>query len=224
MDVQFWLTTFKNDTAFFRTRFKGLALFDESKFLGKTWFNKADICDVASFKNAEFDNEVYFIAAKPEGPIFLEKSTFKLIGSKEAAYRFAKLAFESLGDREKADCCFYQEMAAKRTQKLEMFSYPEFIVAQLVFGYGVKPARTFFCWLFVIFSYAIAYYNLQSLKDENSFSSYLFFSLYNSISPGFNSFTLKTSFDQLLAGSEAIIGTFLLAAFVVIFARKYMRS
>jgi uncharacterized protein YjbI with pentapeptide repeats len=224
MDVQFFPTIFQDEVLFFRTYFKGLALFNGSKFQGKTWFNKADIRDVASFKKVEFNDEVNFIAAKPEGPILFEESTFKLMSSKESAYRFAKQAFESIGDHERADSCFFEEMVAKRMQHPEIQRFFEFVVVQLVFGYGVKPLRTICSWLLVIFSYAVVYYNLQSIRCEDSFLTYFYYSTINSITPGWSSYSLKTPIDQFFAGSEAIIGTVLVAAFIVIFARKYMRS
>ncbi len=54
------------------------------------------------------------------------------------AYLKAKQVWEKLGDRKRADDYFYGEMKAKKIQQPWRRRLPEWLVAQFIFGYGIK--------------------------------------------------------------------------------------
>jgi len=128
----------------------------------------------------------------------------------------------NLGDNHEADHYFYRYMEGKRRQKLEMYSWPEFIFVQLIFGYGVKPFRTFLIWPGVIFSSALVFHNFQALDSGPDIIEYFYFSTINAMTPGYGRYKVLPEW-QWLTLIEAFFGTFMWTAFITIFARKYMR-
>jgi len=56
-----------------------------------------------------------------------------------------------------------------------------------------------------------------------NFLEYLWFSITVAVTPGFAGYKPAPGFYQVLAGVEAIFGTFMWAAFITTFAKKYMR-
>jgi hypothetical protein len=57
----------------------------------------------------------------------------------------------------------------------------------------------------------------------DSFLEYFYFSVVTAATPGYGGYKPAPGFYQGLASIEAIFGTFMWAAFIATFARKYMR-
>jgi len=94
---------------------------------------------------------------------------------------------------------------------------------QYIFGYGVHPWRVIATWLVTVFVLAFVYWLGQGVVAADSFWEYLYFSVVTAATPGYGGYKPVPGFYQGLASFEAIFGTFMWAAFIATFARKYMR-
>ena len=94
---------------------------------------------------------------------------------------------------------------------------------QYIFGYGVYPWRVIATWLLTVFSLAFVYWLGNGVEAANSLVEYIYFSVVTAATPGYGGYRPKPGFYQGMASFEAIFGTFMWAAFIATFARKYMR-
>ena len=120
-------------------------------------------------------------------------------------------------------------MEAKRKQKHPIIRVLELPV-QYIFGYGVHPLRVITTWLLTVFCLAFVYWIGNGVLEggelevaADSFLEYLYFSVVTAATPGYGGYKPAPGFYQGLASFEAIFGTFMWAAFIATFARKYMR-
>ena len=144
------------------------------------------------------------------------------MSAQEDACRTARKTQERIGDRVSADYHFYREMEAKRKQKNPIIIFLELPV-QYIFGYGVHPWRVIATWLLTVFALAFVYWIGNGVEAADSFLEYLYFSVVTAATPGYGGYKPAPGFYQGLASFEAIFGTFMWAAFIATFARKYMR-
>lgn len=126
-----------------------------------------------------------------------------------------------------ADYYFYREMEAKRKQKSRIVRFLEWPF-QYIFGYGTKWERVLITWFVVVLGCAFLFWvgngiEANTLKTVNSLWQNIYFSVVTATTLGYGDYHPKPGFYQVLASIEAIFGTFMWAAFIVIFARKYMR-
>ena len=94
---------------------------------------------------------------------------------------------------------------------------------QYIFGYGVHPWRVIATWLLTVFSLAFVYWLGNGVEAADSLVEYIYFSVVTAATPGYGGYKPVPGFYQGLATFEAIFGTFMWAAFIATFARKYMR-
>ena len=94
---------------------------------------------------------------------------------------------------------------------------------QYIFGYGVHPWRVIATWLLTVFSLTFVYWYGNGVEAANSLWECLYFSVVTAATPGYGGYNPQPGFFQGLASFEAIFGTFMWAAFIATFARKYMR-
>ncbi|MEW6011102.1 MAG: hypothetical protein AB1604_07390 [Euryarchaeota archaeon] len=178
---------------------------------GNVWFNRAHIM-----------GEAWFDRLKINGNLNFFNTTFENVKGQERAHRSAKIIWEKIGDREKADYSFYHEMEAKRKQKPFYFRYPEIIV-QYLFGYGVHPSRLLFSFITLLLLFAFSYWVMEGLFSLDSLLNKLRFSFLTLIVPAYGVINAKTGLYSFLTILEAVIGAFTWPTFIVTFARKYMR-
>jgi hypothetical protein len=203
----------------FVTGFEG-ANFDGARFRGNTWFD-----------GATFRGNTYFGGATSNGEILtFRNAKFALPGDQEDAFRRAKNVQEKIGDREEAGHHFYKEMEGKRKQKIWYIRYPEWFFIQFIFAYGVNPLRLMICWIGFVAIFVGIYYHWQGidslasqLKGNATIADYVWFSIATAVTPGYAGYRPTPDF-KLVAGVEAILGTFMWAAFIAMFSRKYMRG
>lgn len=221
-DAQFWKSEFSKKSRFFYAYFQDGAFFNSSKFLGRTWFNKAHFCGHVNFESCFFGEEANFISTKIDGQMNIANAMFARVDVEESVSRVAKKRWEELGDKSQADTYYYREMEAKRKQKCSINRYLEYIFIQSIFGYGVKPLRTFSVYILFILSFALIYHFGSAFSGSESIISCLYISTTTAMTPGFGGYSIKPDF-QIYAIIEAIFGTFMWASFLAIFGRKYMR-
>jgi hypothetical protein len=100
---------------------------------------------------------------------------------------------------------------------------------QYIFGYGVYPWRMIATWLVTVFCLAFVYWLGKGVLIGNgveaadSLVECIYFSVVTAATPGYGGYRPNPGFYQGLASFEAIFGTFMWAAFIATFARKYMR-
>ena len=90
-----------------------------------------------------------------------------------------------------------------------------------------------FCWFLVAVIFAIFYSvkgGITGKLPEGSlpqpwsyFVECFYFSVVTAVTPGYGKYELTSGVYQVIASAEAIFGTFMWAAFIATFARKYMR-
>jgi len=226
--------TFSGEAYFNGTTFSGYANFKWATFRRHAYFDGAAFSGEAYFSGATFGEDGSFSGSKFEGEVLtFRDTTFILAKSQEGACRRAKNVLEKNGNREEAGYHFYREMDAKRKQKPWYIRYPEYVFIQLIFGYGVHPFRLLFCWFFVAVIFALIYsvnggiigkLPASSLPQPWSyFVECFYFSVVTAVTPGYGKYELTSWVYQVIASAEAIFGTFMWAAFIATFARKYMR-
>ena len=229
-----------NNTIFCRyPYFRGATFSKYAEFRGTTFrgganFTGATFSGDADFIGTTFSGSPSLIWTKFEGDVLtFRDATFTSAVSQEDGCRRAKNVLEKNGNREEAGYHFYREMDGKRKQKPWYIRYPEYIFVQLIFGYGVHPFRLMFCWFLVALIFAIFYsvnggiigkLPASSLPQPWSyFVECFYFSIITAVTPGYGKYELTSWVYQVIASAEAIFGTFMWAAFIATFARKYMR-
>ena len=89
-------------------------------------------------------------------------------------------------------------------------------------SYGESPGRVFLTTVFVITIYALLYRILGAVKGARGFAENLYFSVVTFTTVGYGDYVPKSGY-HLLAASEAFLGAFLMAFFVVVLSRKVIR-
>jgi len=193
--------------------------FDSAKIGGHVRFIRSEIGQDLRFNNARIDGKVCLHTTKIDGNLYCKNTEFLMPEAQEEMSRVAKIRNDNLGNKIESDNYFYREMEAKREQKVWYYRYPE-IAIQYGFGYGVHPWRVMITWLSIILTFAVIY--LTQNWNYSDFLSYLYSSVVTAITPGFGNYRPQGIY-QLVASFEAIIGTFMWAALIATFTRKYMR-
>lgn len=229
-DVSFRGTRFNGDTFFIQVQFNEYAFFTGTRFCRIAFFGGSQFDYDAFFDGVQFNEDTVFDLSKFSGDVLTFRNTeFSSPSLQEDACRRAKNVLEKNGDREEAGYHFYREMDGKRRQKPWYKSYLELIFIQWIFGYGVHPLRLWACWLGFVGLFAILYWLGNGIDEVASqlngpaqLKDYIWFSIATAVTPGYAGYKPTPDF-KLVAGVEAIFGTFMWAAFIATFARKYMR-
>lgn len=240
LDTYFTDTRFNSDAHFIEVIFLRDANFMNAEFLGNVFMGmdiyqrKSKFYGATNFKNSLFKKRVHIKGADFLGNVIslsFRGAEFEDPLSQESVCRLAKRILETNGDKEEADYHFYKEMEAKRVRKSWYKRYPEYIFIQLIFGYGVHPPRLMASWIFIILAFGMLYWIGSGINGAAQLLDCMKFSFASAIAPGYIANTINPGYTgyqptpiyQAMAGLEAILGTFMWAAFIATFARKYMR-
>ena len=217
---------------FRKSRFNMPISFIEAHFAKEADFRFADFEKKVDFEKASFMTDVYFSDAQfKSDSLSFREAKFSHPTDQEYISRIAKQLLEHHGDRDEAGYYFYREMESKRKQKPWFTRYPEYIFIQLIFGYGVHPWRLMAWWSITVITFAVFYWIGSQLDGATQLFDYVKFSLATAIAPGYiatiisigsTGYKLAPAY-QAVAIMESIFGTFLWAAFIATFAKKYMR-
>lgn len=112
----------------------------------------------------------------------------------------------------------------KKLYRFLLYDVLEFIFIQKIFGYGVHPFWLFGWWWGIVIAFACIYSIRGGLEqpEAKQWYDYLWFSIATAATPGYALYKPLGSF-KFIAGIEAILGTFMWAAFITTFARKFMK-
>jgi len=236
-DVSFDNAEIKEGVLFNNVEIGGVARFGRAKIGEHAFFNGAkigatvffDMAEIgtASFSGATIEGEVAFYTTKIKGELCFRKAKFRIPRAQEEACRKAKRIYEELGSRLEADYYFYHEMEARKKQKHRFIRFLEWPI-QYVFGYGTKWERVLITWFIVVFGLGVVFWFGKGVETANSVPvtsllKNIYFSVVTATTLGYGDYRPVPGIFQGLASFEAIFGTFMWAAFIVIFARKYMR-
>ena len=218
----------------------GNASFHGAKIDGDSWFNLTEIKGACSFEDAVFkepgtQEEACRTARKTQERIgnrvsgdyhfyremeAKRKQKYLTFSLKPILKLMCKIGLEKLIDKHK-------EIFGK--ERRIYWGFLELPV-QYIFGYGVHPRNVIATWLLTVIALAFVYWigngvlvggELEVAAD--SFGEYFYFSVVTAATPGYGGYKPVPGFYQGLASFEAIFGTFMWAAFIATFARKYMR-
>ncbi|KYK38513.1 MAG: hypothetical protein AYK18_17015 [Theionarchaea archaeon DG-70] len=185
--------------------------------------NRAYLENVA-FIDCEWPEKIYEEEHMKDEDI---KLTFKEL---ETIYRDSKQNMQRHGDYSRAGKFYYREMEMKRKGSDSRKKRIWLELYNLLAGYGEKPERTAISALVTILAFAFIYWSISCLhypEDvhtalEKAVSS-LYFSFVTFTTLGLGDIHPVNSLGRSLVCCEAVIGAFLIALFVVVFARKMMR-
>jgi len=162
-----------------------------------------------------------------------EELTFKEL---ETIYRNLKQSMQRHGDYSKAGDFYYREIECrKKAMREKRFSLNWFksfghSLLKYTCGYGEKPERTALSSFLTILVFAFVYWSISCLQYPEDVHtalekvvSSLYFSFVTFTTLGLGDIHPVNSLGRSLVCCEAVIGAFLIALFVVVFARKMMR-
>ena len=193
--------------------------------LEKADFLKANISNAKfwhiNLDNAKFLTRHNFIGNKPideDGPL-----------SASEAYRNLKQYFIANGRYDDSSWASFKERQLERKYffKARKISYLPSLLMALLCGYGEKPYRVILSSLVIILFYSVLYSILAVLKPIASIEvfrvwDYLYFSIVTFTTVGFGDLTPRmVPLFQMITGSEALIGVFMMGLFIFTLARKY---
>ena len=158
----------------------------------------------------------------------------KALQNAEGTYRLIKHSLHNEGEYEKAGGFYIHEMKMKRKR----YWYTKGWNAKWNFfwnwfysitcGYSERPKRLVFNALIIILIFTTIYYNNEAIGkggDEDyipSIRECFYFSVVTFTTLGYGDYSPKLNF-QLVAVTEAFLGAFTIALFVLVFGRKVMR-
>ena len=230
-DARFERATIKGDARFERATIKEEASFEQATIGGDVTFSHSNISSL-TFKNATFNN----MSGQEEACRTARKAQERIGDRVLADYHFYR---EMEAKRKQKYKTFSLTPILKLIRKLglekpirtrivlgkERRIYWGFLElpVQYIFGYGVYPWRVIATWLLTVFSLAFVYWLGNGVEAADSLVEYIYFSVVTAATPGYGGYHPKPGIFQGLASFEAIFGTFMWAAFIATFARKYMR-
>lgn len=151
--------------------------------------------------------------------------------SASEAYRLLKQYFTAKGRYDDVSWASFKERQMERKYLFQnkKLSYLPSLLMALLCGYGEKPYRVIASSAVIIFLYSFLYFALSILRVPQDYPSikfalwdYIYFSIVTFTTLGFGDLTPKmVPLFQMLVGSEAFIGAFMMGLFVFTLARKY---
>lgn len=245
--VSFREATFERSTTFAESTFEISANFRGSTFKEDAYFYKSTLAGSVNFKKTTFEGAAYFREATFWGYVDFAGSTFESVidfrnvtfkdnAFAKEVYRIAKTYSQRQGEYTLAGEYYYKERIAKRKQ-LPWYSHKrwfEYILLDGLCGYGERPLRAIRTGLGVLFGLALLYWKVghiypspELFKEPDhalTFWDSLYFSVVTFTTLGFGDWRPDPShWIRYVVMSEAFIGAFLMALFIVTFARRMMR-
>ena len=245
-DADFTDSIFEGHAMFLGPTFEKLANFWGSIFEGDADFTDSIFEGYANFARSTFEKCAVFLKTTFDGCTDFTASTFKRgacfegvaltdNASAEQVFRIAKNCHQRQGEYTLAGEYYYKEKIAKRKQ-LPWYSptrWFEYILLDGLCGYGERPLRAIRTGLGALLGLAFLYWKVGHIYPSPelfnqphtlTFSDALYFSVVTFTTLGFGDWRPDPShWIRYVVMSEAFIGAFLIALFIVTFARRMMR-
>lgn len=245
--ADFHNSTFRDETHFDTVTFEGNANFEGTTFGWWAEFTELTVKGGAYFQGSNFEGLVDFLGSTFEESASFHNSTFGNIPGFDHltfknniwavdVYRIAKSSCQKLGEYTLAGEYYYKERIAKR-KLLPWYSLKrwfEYILLDGLCGYGERPLRAIRTGLGVLFGLALLYWRIghiypspELFKEPDhalTFLDALYFSVVTFTTLGFGDWRPDPShWIRYVVMLEAFFGAFLMALFIVTFARRMMR-
>lgn len=182
-------------------------------------------------------NEQQAIQAQNDGDHTTSLTMFK---EAEEVYRALRRAYTTRGENHQAGLFFRREMIMQRMQMPRWSAARAWsVLVDLLCAYGESPPRVIISTLVFNFLCALVYFFTGILGPEGMvqfdpkaglgtnlvyFSDCLYYSITVFTSLAYNNEARQPWIVRPLAGAQAFLGTFMMALFVVVFAKKMMRN
>ncbi|MDF0591735.1 pentapeptide repeat-containing protein [Candidatus Methanocrinis natronophilus] len=250
-NAHFVRAEFKGDAYFVEAKFGGNAYFWGAEFEGNASFWGAEFEGNASFDHDQFSKDLSFEDTKFAKPKSQEivcriaKRKMEEQGNKTTADHYFFREIEAIriqngirgierktyptpaNIRERlSQLSDKTKLLPSKIKRFLIYDVLEYVFIQRVFGYGVRPFNVAKAWLTVVFVLGFVYWAGAGLVRGNEpleWYEYFYFSIVTAATPGYAGYTPATGFYIFLAGAQAIFGTFMWAAFIATFARKWQR-
>jgi uncharacterized protein YjbI with pentapeptide repeats len=240
--VWFLGVVFRGDTDFIETKFKGDTHFIKATFCRDNKFMDAQFGGKADFLEATFHKDADLVGAKFYADIILRRLKFNIlyidwISIKDnlvydgPAYLALMKNFKVIEQFEDADDCEYQYRKKNQDQKKlydnengwDLSKFLD-IISWISCGYGVRPLHTVFSMFGVVFIASIIFLGyFDSMFESIYFSLMTFTGGLMMFTGGEPDILTPERWLRTLAMIEAILGYLLMALFVVVLARKFIR-
>lgn len=230
-DVFFFRATFKTGLEFIPKKFKILDLrYTQFFFKGHI---TADLTYV-KFHRSKLENVAFIDCYWPKRiyeEVFMKDKDINLsFNELETIYRDLKQNMQRHGNHHMAGELYYREMEMRRKGAKTMEKRLWLEVFRFIAGYGEKPKRTAISSFITIMLFALFYwisgclqYTVQNPCPYQQIKDSIYFSFVTFTTLGLGDIRPLNDLGKFLICCEAVIGAFLIALFVVVFARKMMR-
>jgi uncharacterized protein YjbI with pentapeptide repeats len=244
-NAYFRVVIFQGNADFIATTVKEFLEFNPKQVLGildfrgaKFFFSGSISANLksAKFHRAHLQNVAFIDCTWPDNyviyeEIHMEDEDINLPFSElETIYRDLKQNMQNHGDYTTAGEFYYREMEMRRKGSKTKRKRMWFEIYRFLAGYGEKPERTILSSLFTIILFALLYWVLgcldyckENIGNLEEIIYTLYFSFVTFTTLGLGDIKPLTHLGRALICCEAVIGAFLIALFVVVFARKMMR-
>lgn len=230
--------SFRDSALFTIAKFMGIVTFDYAEFRNEVWFTGTEFGgEFLSFEGSLFKDLYSQEHACRKAKIVMGKAGEK--GAEEYHFhREMEAIRKQKGFLFSKDTCYeINEAQSLKSENLDiirriiLYDILEFTFIQKIFGYGVHPFWLFAWWLTFVSAFTIIYFisgavGIPGINGEINQSSnltdYLWFSIATSATPGYALYKPLGDF-KLVAGFEAILGTFMWGAFITTFSRKFSK-
>ena len=240
-DTYFWKVQFNNFASFkgslfnadayfgearFTTRYRGSPNFGMAQFKGELSFKKTAInhpksqevaCRIAKRKMEDIGNKNeadYYFYREMEA-IRINNG---IKGTSRLGWPWNVRVFEPHNSKSKR----WIKLFGLKIWGLGRYNIFEYIIIQGIFGYGVRPLRLFGYWILMALAFALIYWYYDAVDGASAWFDYIWFSIATAATPGYALYN-PIGHYKIVTGIQAIIGTFMWAAFIATFARKWQR-
>ncbi len=189
---------------------------------GNVFLNDAKIYSGIDFSSIQVSEKFSCYGIK-----FLNSNNKKIFENQVEIFQKAAMICSKNGYRDDADKHYFHEMQARRKLKNIFYQFPDFTIEKIC-KYGTDWRPILIWWFAIIFLFAITYFCTGGLKyvctkqTVTYFWDTVYFSIITITTLGYGDIH-PTGITKIFAGSEAIIGTFFWALFIIVVGRKYMR-
>ena len=241
---------FHADARFEESLFCKYACFSAAQFMSHAVFYETQFHQDVDFSDVFFHASFLIAAARIQGKLVLNlpwshPRPFAFVECGEEAYRLAKQTAQNHGNYRMAGEYHFAEQCTinshMRNEAWKMFwekkrwlqsvpalfsSWGELLIGRYLSGYGERPLRPLLAGVAVIFIYAAIFCAggviINNGTPSHGFSDSMYLSLVTFTTLGYGD-VLPVSGLRFVASTEAFLGGALMALFIVVLSRKYVR-
>ena len=175
---------------------------------------------------------------KSEGPLELGNPDFSggvdyrevefgSAGDAIRAFRLAEASWNSRGDSEQADRYYLLRMRARHETLPRLVAWMETLLVDWTSGYGTNWTRVLIAWLCTIGGSSLVFFLGKGIEDSScgnpvrSLGLSIYFSIITFTTLGYGDYRPRGRY-KALACLVSILGAYMMALFVYVFARAFM--